>query len=98
MPQLWLSWHYRSQDESLIAFSNRSTTRASSRASRRPAAIPPPASTGAASTATSTAPSHLPDQRVEAEAIVDEIRSRLATPAWRASRIGVVTFNIQQRA
>ena len=23
MPQRWLSWHYRSQDESLIAFSNR---------------------------------------------------------------------------
>ncbi|MBM4608425.1 hypothetical protein GS416_09955, partial [Rhodococcus hoagii] len=35
--------------------------------------------------------------RVEAEAIVAEIRSRLATPHLAGQSIGVVTFNTQQR-
>ncbi|GAB3587051.1 DUF4011 domain-containing protein [Calidifontibacter terrae] len=94
---LGLTWHYRSQDESLIAFSNRAYYK------DELASFPmPPAQRvgygvefqrlngtfegGAGASRTN---------RVEAEAVVAEVERRLLADP-RAS-IGVVTFNIQQR-
>jgi hypothetical protein len=107
VPRQWLSWHYRSQDESLIAFSNAQYYE------NRLASFPAP---------THGRPSADPDGRgvslvrvsgtfhrsgggrllrtnpVEAEAIVAEIRRRFALSPAVAPSIGVVTFNAQQRA
>ena len=96
LPQQWLSWHYRSQDESLIAFSNRRYY------GNRLASLPSPGRApgtglswrrvhgvfGRAGTRTNP---------VEAAAIVEEITARLADPARAADSLGVVTLNIQQR-
>ncbi|MGY1601611.1 DUF4011 domain-containing protein [Geodermatophilus sp. SYSU D00815] len=107
VPRQWLSWHYRSQDESLIAFSNAQYY------DNRLASFPAP---------THGRPSAAPDGRgvslvrvdgtfhrsgggrllrtnpVEAEAIVAEIRRRFALSPDLPPSIGVVTFNAQQRA
>ncbi|MBX9244991.1 hypothetical protein ICW40_09230 [Actinotalea ferrariae] len=98
LPSLSLSWHYRSRDETLIAFSNRSYY------DNRLASFPTPpgrrdglgvswrrvdgvwegGSRGAARV-----------NRAEADAVVDEIGVLLRQDAERS--IGVVTFNSQQR-
>ena len=96
LPQLWLSWHYRSQDESLIAFSNATyydgklvslpsprTGDGSGLSLRR---VQGEFARGAART-----------NEVEAAAIVAEIGERLRDPATKHESIGVVCFNIQQR-
>lgn len=112
VPRQWLSWHYRSQDESLIAFSNAQYY------GNRLSSFPAP---------THGRPSSEPDGRgvslvrvpgtfhrsgagrllrtnpIEAKAIVAEIRRRFdAVPKWdgvdAVPSIGVVTFNAQQRA
>src|SRR4051794_2270755 len=107
VPRQWLSWHYRSQDESLIAFSNAAYYE------NRLSSFPAP---------THGRPSAEPDGRgvslvrvdgrfhrsgggrmlrtnpVEAEAIVAEVRRRFALSADAPPSIGVVTFNAQQRA
>ncbi|MGY1806893.1 DUF4011 domain-containing protein [Blastococcus sp. SYSU D00669] len=107
VPRQWLSWHYRSQDESLIAFSNAQYYE------NRLSSFPAP---------THGRPSAEPDGRgvslvrvggtfhrsgggrllrtnpVEAEAIVAEIRRRFALSPDLPPSIGVVTFNAQQRA
>ncbi|WP_448627778.1 DUF4011 domain-containing protein [Geodermatophilus sp. URMC 64] len=107
VPRHWLSWHYRSQDESLIAFSNGQYYE------NRLSSFPAP---------THGRPSAEPDGRgvslvrvngtfhrsgggrllrtnpVEAEAIVAEIRRRFALSPGTLPSIGVVTFNAQQRA
>ncbi|MFD2094044.1 DUF4011 domain-containing protein [Blastococcus deserti] len=112
VPRQWLSWHYRSQDESLIAFSNAQYY------GNRLSSFPAP---------THGRPSAEPDGRgvslvrvpgtfhrsgagrllrtnpIEAKAIVAEIRRRFdAVPTWAGAdavpSIGVVTFNAQQRA
>ena len=112
VPRQWLSWHYRSQDESLIAFSNAQYY------GNRLSSFPAP---------THGRPSSEPDGRgvslvrvpgtfhrsgagrllrtnpIEAKAIVAEIRRRFdLVPKWDGvdvvPSIGVVTFNAQQRA
>ncbi|MEV1288777.1 DUF4011 domain-containing protein [Micromonospora sp. NPDC049679] len=96
LPQRWLSWHYRSHDESLIAFSNRYYY------DSKLSSLPSP---GAGDTAGITwrRVSGQYDRggsrtnEVEARAILDEISRRLHDPATAAQSIGVVTFNIQQR-
>ena len=101
MPRLWLSWHYRSQDESLIAFSNEQYYEG------RLASLPSPGGDPTAGVEWRRVHGHFnrEDRRkhlrtnpVEAEAIVEEIRSRLATPSLAGQSIGVVTFNKQQQA
>ena len=63
LPQRWLSWHYRSRDESLIAFSNRYYYDNKLSSLPSPGAErPTPACAGAGSTATSTG-RELPHQR-----------------------------------
>ena len=95
MPQAYLKWHYRSQHESLIAFSNRrfyegkmyTFPSADDRASR------------------------VEFQKVdgffdrggkrvneaEARAIIDDVKRRFHDPALRDMSIGIVTFNIPQQ-
>lgn len=97
LPSLQLSWHYRSRDETLIAFSNRSYY------DNRLASFPTPPGRrdglgvswrrvdgvweGGARAARVN--------RAEADAVVEEIGALLRQDPERS--IGVVTFNIQQR-
>ncbi|WP_318241476.1 DUF3320 domain-containing protein [Cellulomonas avistercoris] len=106
VPSRWLSWHYRSQDESLIAFSNRLYYE--DRLSSFPAPLPSdtrqhPAGYGISlvrvdgrfersgkGTALRTNP-------VEADAIVADVRARFAASPGRAPSLGIITFNAPQR-
>jgi hypothetical protein len=104
--QQWLSWHYRSQDESLIAFSNRHYY--SDRLSSFPGPVTGPADPSPAGHGISlvrvdgefqrsTAGKSLRTNPIEAVAVITEIRRRFAETPDTVPSIGVVTFNIQQR-
>ncbi|OBH18484.1 DUF3320 domain-containing protein [Mycolicibacter sinensis] len=101
VPRQWLSWHYRSQDEALIAFSNQNYYEG------RLASFPAPHAGG---------PGHgvslvrvdgvfersgkgktLRTNAVEAQRIVADIRARFAASPVVAPSLGVITFNAQQR-
>ena len=108
--RLWLSWHYRSQDESLIAFSNGHYY--DDRLSSFPAFPGEVTDTGLSFTRVDgtfhrsagktggpaalrgLATGPLRTNPIEAAAVVDEVRRR-----WDHGErsIGVVTFNLQQR-
>ena len=107
LPQLWLSWHYRSQDESLIAFSNTTYYDGKLVSLPSPRVLTVPGA-GAAPADEQTglslrrvdgefARGAARTNEVEAQAIVAEIGARLRDPATRDESIGVVCFNIQQR-
>jgi hypothetical protein len=95
LPQLWLSWHYRSRHEALISFSNQKYY------DGRLASFPrPPEQRSDLGVSWRRVDGTFERggervNRVEAAAIVEEIRARLARSAQAS--IGVVTFNIQQR-
>ncbi|WP_182347801.1 DUF3320 domain-containing protein [Tomitella gaofuii] len=101
VPRLWLSWHYRSQDESLIQFSNGQYYEG------RLASLPSPGGDPTAGIELRRVDGHFNREdkgkaeyrtnRVEAEAIVQEIRQRLCSPLLAGQSIGVVTFNAPQR-
>lgn len=91
-----LSWHYRSQDESLIAFSNAhyydgalATFPAPPRPGTGVSLVRVDGRFGRGGTRTNP---------VEADAVVAEIRRRFDGSPDRAPSLGVVTFNLQQRA
>ena len=105
VPQRWLSWHYRSQDESLIAFSNRQYYAGGLSSFPAPgSSVPDPGVDGHGVNLVrvdgtfhrSGAGKLLRTNPIEAEAVVGEIRRRFAAATGTPS-IGVVTFNIQQR-
>ncbi|HZL02307.1 MAG TPA: DUF3320 domain-containing protein, partial [Cellulomonas sp.] len=111
VPRHWLSWHYRSQDESLIAFSNHQyyEDRLSSfPAPSSGAADPGPGGYGV-SLVRVDGTFHRTVRRedgtagllrtnpVEAHAVVEEIRRRFDAQPGRVPSLGVVTFNAQQR-
>jgi hypothetical protein len=113
VPRQWLSWHYRSQDESLIAFSNAQYYE--NRLSSFPApthgqASAEPDGRGVSLVRVpgtfhrSGAGRLLRTNPIEAKAIVAEIRRRFdLLPKYgegsdAVPSIGVVTFNAQQRA
>ncbi|MGY1712225.1 DUF3320 domain-containing protein [Geodermatophilus sp. SYSU D00758] len=107
VPRHWLSWHYRSQDESLIAFSN--ATYYDNRLSSFPAPThgrPSPAVDGRGISLVrvegtfhrSGAGRLLRTNPLEAKAVVAEIRRRFDASPDRVPSIGVVTFNAQQRS
>ena len=117
VPSKWLSWHYRSQDESLIAFSNRAYYRdrlSSFPAPHHGADTAASASAGADSAGSagygvslrrvdgqflrSGKGKTLRTNPVEAQAIVAEIAARFAADPDGVPSIGVITFNLQQRA
>ncbi|UZN03050.1 DUF3320 domain-containing protein [Cellulomonas sp. S1-8] len=106
VPSKWLSWHYRSQDESLIAFSNRLYYE--DRLSSFPAPLPGdtrqhPAGYGISLVRVdgkferSGKGKALRTNPVEADAIVADVRARFAASPGRAPSLGVITFNAQQR-
>ncbi|MDR6119709.1 hypothetical protein QE370_002893 [Aeromicrobium sp. SORGH_AS981] len=100
-----LTWHYRSKDESLIAFSNEHYYE--SRLSSFPAPDPglddeghPVAGVSLVKldgTFVRTPGRDKGTNRAEAEAIVTEIRRRFAASPGRIPSVGVVTFNMPQR-
>lgn len=102
IPSHWLSWHYRSQDESLIAFSNHQYY--DDRLSSFPA--PHADSTGDLGVSlvrvngtfnrSERGAMHRTNQ-VEADAIVNEIQKRFRHTQDAFPSVGVVTFNAQQR-
>lgn len=110
VPRLWLSWHYRSQVEGLIAFSNKSYYQG--RLSSFPSPVtaerdPGPTGFGISlrrvsgqfirSVPRGQSRRFFRTNSAEAEAIVDEIRRRFAQAGRSAPSLGVITFNTQQR-
>ncbi len=98
VPQSWLSWHYRSQDESLIAFSN--ALYYDGRLASFPA--PPRDGTGVSFRRVDgffqrSGRDGLRTNRVEAQAVVDDVLRRFAMAGVEPPSLGVVTFNVQQR-
>ncbi|MEZ0384001.1 DUF3320 domain-containing protein [Mycobacterium sp. pW045] len=102
VPRQWLSWHYRSQDEALIAFSNQNYYEG------RLASFPAPRAGSDSGHGVSLVRvdgvfersgkgKTLRTNRVEAERIVADIRQRFALSPSVAPSLGVVTFNAQQR-
>ncbi|WP_062377042.1 DUF4011 domain-containing protein [Demequina pelophila] len=94
MPRLWLTWHYRSEDESLIAFSNERYY------DGRLSSFPGPPGRRAGMGVSFRRVDGVFDRgrtrtnAIEADAIVADIRARLADDP--DASIGVVTFNAQQ--
>ncbi|WP_234787432.1 DUF3320 domain-containing protein [Mycolicibacter sinensis] len=102
VPRHWLSWHYRSQDEALIVFSNQNYYEG------RLASFPAPRAASGSGHGVSLVRvdgvfersgkgKTLRTNRVEAERIVADIRQRFAVSPSVAPSLGVVTFNAQQR-
>ncbi|MEV1142276.1 DUF4011 domain-containing protein [Micromonospora sp. NPDC049799] len=96
LPQRWLSWHYRSHDESLIAFSNRYYY------DNKLSSLPSPGASSSAGITWRRVDGQYDrggsrTNEVEAQAILADITRRLHDPATAGQSIGVVTFNIQQR-
>ncbi|MGE2718464.1 DUF3320 domain-containing protein [Mycolicibacterium celeriflavum] len=105
VPRQWLSWHYRSQDEALITFSNYHYYEG------RLASFPAPlteSSSGVSGHGISLVRVNghfersgrgktLRTNRVEAERIVEDIKQRFWDSPHRAPSLGVITFNAQQR-
>jgi hypothetical protein len=105
VPQQWLSWHYRSQDETLIAFSNQHYY------NRRLASFPAPHIAGASASGgqgislirvngtfeRAGKGKTLRTNRVEADAIVADVMNRFRNSPGRVPSLGVITFNAQQR-
>lgn len=103
IPDVMLKWHYRSADESLIAFSNKRyygndlstfpspsgerSTKGLSFAFVKDGKFVRPGMTGQGARGTNVA---------EIDAIVKEISARLKDPATKDDSIGVVTFNKEQ--
>ena len=95
MPQTHLLWHYRSRHESLIAFSNREfyenklyTFPSVNDRERKVTFVKTDGIFDRGKTR---------QNKVEAEAVVNEIIGRYRNEAERAHSIGVVTFNISQK-
>ncbi|MDE0546352.1 DUF3320 domain-containing protein [Microbacterium sp. C7(2022)] len=106
VPRKWLSWHYRSQDEALISFSNHAYY--DSRLSSFPA--PWPAADArddldhgisivrvAGTFNRSGRGRDLRTNIVEARAIVREVEQRFASSLHETPSLGIITFNAQQR-
>ncbi|MBB2769117.1 UNVERIFIED_ORG: hypothetical protein GGE11_000012 [Mycolicibacterium obuense] len=105
VPRQWLSWHYRSQDEALIAFSNYHYYEG------RLASFPAPLRANAPSVSghgislvrvnghfeRAGKGKTLRTNRVEAERIVEDIQQRFWMSSEAAPSLGVITFNAPQR-
>lgn len=92
----WLSWHYRSTDESLIAFSNQHYYENKLHTLPAPGSLPHAGVSWRRVDGTYDRGKTRTND-VEARAIVDQIATLLAHPATSEHSVGVVTFNVQQR-
>ena len=106
VPRQWLSWHYRSQDESLIAFSNQQYYESKLSSFPGPShGAPDPGPRGHGVNFVrvdgqfhrSGTSKVLRTNPVEAKAVVAEVRRRF-DGGTESPSVGVVTFNLQQRA
>lgn len=104
VPDVMLTWHYRSEDESLIVFSNRKYYKG------KLSSFPSPYSSrlteglkfepidGTFLRKSSEAKgTSLRTNPQEASAILEEITARVSSPDTNSESIGVVTFNLQQQ-
>ena len=96
LPQLRLNWHYRSENEELIAFSNARYY------DGELVTLPPARSDAGTGIVWRRVDGEFSRGRSrtnsrEARAVVDEITARLRDPARQRESIGVVCFNLQQR-
>ena len=93
MPKKYLTWHYRSKDESLIAFSNVEYY------DNKLLTFPSPKSINSSISFRYCKDGIYEDRknRNEAKAIVDEIVKRLKDEKLSRKSIGVVTFSISQQ-
>lgn len=95
VPNVNLSWHYRSRHESLITFSNHRYYQGGL------VTFPSPVTTDAAVSLTSVGGTYdrgaSQTNRREAEAVVAEIEKRLTDVRTYSQTIGVVTFNQKQQ-
>ena len=96
MPQMFLAWHYRSRHESLITFSNKSFY------DGRLYTFPSPDDRLSKVTLVDCGGSFdsgkTRTNKVEAQAVIDEIVKRAHDPELSKYTVGVVTFNIQQQS
>ena len=96
MPQMFLAWHYRSRHESLITFSNKSFY------DGRLYTFPSPDDRNSKVTYVDCAGTFdsgkTRTNKVEAQAVIDEIIRRAHDPELAKYSVGVVTFNIQQQS
>lgn len=106
VPRQWLSWHYRSQDESLIAFSNQQYYESKLSSFPGPShGAPDPGLRGHGVNFVrvdgqfyrSGTSKVLRTNPIEAAAVVAEVRRQFESGP-DAPSVGVVTFNLQQRA
>ncbi|WP_431710462.1 DUF4011 domain-containing protein [Glutamicibacter uratoxydans] len=102
----WLSWHYRSQDESLIAFSNQQyyEGKLSSFPAPRSSQVMTNENGHGISLVRVDGKFHrtgkgtlLRTNPIEAQAIVTEIKRRFDSSPGQNPSLGVITFNVQQR-
>ena len=96
MPQMFLAWHYRSRHESLITFSNKAFY------DGRLYTFPSPDDRMSKVTMVDCGGSFdsgkTRTNKVEAQAVIDEIIKRAHDPELAGYSVGVVTFNIQQQS
>ncbi|MBR4404361.1 MAG: DUF3320 domain-containing protein [Clostridiales bacterium] len=96
MPQMFLAWHYRSRHESLITFSNKSFY------DGRLYTFPSPDDRESKVTLVDCGGSFdsgkTRTNKIEAQAVIDEIIKRAHDPVLSKYSVGVVTFNIQQQS
>lgn len=95
MPQMYLSWHYRSQHESLIAFSNKEFYE--NRLMTFPSANDQQTKVQFVKVEGCYEKGNKRTNSAEAKAIVEEIRRRVFDDKLCQDSIGVVTFNINQQ-
>jgi hypothetical protein len=95
LPRVWLSWHYRSKHESLISFSNHQYYEGRLSSFPRPPEEHSDLGVSWRRVEGTFERGGERVNRVEADAIVAEIRTCLARNP--SASIGVVTFNTQQR-
>lgn len=94
MPETYLQWHYRSQHESLISFSNMQFYKSKM--------CTFPSADDSVSRVHSV---HVPGyyegsgrNSFEARAVVEELRRRFAESSGKPQSLGVITFNVKQQA
>ena len=95
MPQMFLAWHYRSRHESLITFSNKSFYEG------KLYTFPSPDDRVSKVTMVDCGGTfdsgNTRTNKIEAQAVIDEICMRAHDPVLSKYSVGVVTFNIQQQ-
>lgn len=95
MPQTHLLWHYRSRHESLIAFSNREFY--DNRLFTFPSVNDRESKVSLVHTEGIFDRGKTRQNRIEAEAAVEELKRRCHDPELSRLSVGVVTFNISQQ-